>query len=152
MRRSLWILAWSATFASPTVSRAQVDPFGGAIAIGYGTLIATAATKAIRGAGTADFRAGSNVRVNLANGKVEGRVLSVSADSLVVETPSGTRALADADVRELRVSVGPRSRWAQGFLFGLGVGAGAGAAFGFADAADPSRAYRCRSRRWSVPE
>ena len=143
----LWILAWSATFAAPTVSRAQVEPSGGAIAIGYGALIVTAAHAArarARKRRSSCWVAGPSPSRQW---RVEGRVLSVSADSLVVETPSGARALADADVRELRVSVGPRSRWAQGFLFGLGVGAGAGAAFGFADGERPARESSCPRRR-----
>jgi len=69
--------------------------------------------------------AGSDVRVTLADGaSVRGAFVSASADSLVVKTKKGERALARQDVKRARVKApGRRLRHA---LIGLAVGAAAG--------------------------
>jgi hypothetical protein len=137
MRRAFGVVVWSAMLAVPSIGYAQVNN-GAVIGVGYGILAVAAIGRVIRGNGEADARAGSRVRVGLASGAVEGSVVSASTDSLVVESPTGTQTFRAPDLRDVRVSVGEQSRWAQGFFWGFGVGAVGGAAAGLVSGDDQS--------------
>lgn len=69
----------------------------------------------------------SEVRVTLTEGRdVRGSLVSAGADSLVVKTKNGERALAQQGIQRVRVK-GPRRRLRH-TLIGLAVGAGGGGA------------------------
>jgi hypothetical protein len=72
---------------------------------------------------------GSEIRVTLANGKtVRGFVVSVTPESLVVNSKTSQETLARQDIR--RVALKRRGHRGRNTLIGLGVGTGAGLAIG----------------------
>lgn len=131
MRRSTPVVAWLTLVALAHAGAAQV-PF----LVGYGTVTAAAVTRVIRGPGEVVVTPRARVRVRIADSTLEGNVASIMGDSLVLETADGTRAFSDSRLDDLKVSVGSRSRWAEGFLTGLGVGALSGAVLGYASGDD----------------
>jgi hypothetical protein len=116
-------------FAGPAVAPAQTER-GKVFLVGYGVLTVAAVGRLILGNGEADVAPGSRVHIHLASGTFVGQVASISKDSLVIETPTGSRAFANTDLDDLGVSVGPRARWAQGYFYGLAIGSLCGAALG----------------------
>jgi hypothetical protein len=135
MRRALWILVGSATVSVPSLATAQVDP-AKVILGGWGILAVSSVGRVIRGNGDADVWPGSRIRIRFGGDTLVGRVASLSTDSLVLEMTGSTRVLSTADIRDVQVSVGPQSRWAQGFLSGFALGGAGGALLGFASGND----------------
>src|SRR5262249_47722536 len=119
----------------PAIVGAQAS--GAVFLAGYGALTIAAFGRVIRGNGEADLRPGSRVRIRLATRTLEGTFASLSPDSLVIGTANGEQVIANAEPSEISVSVGQRSRWAQGYVCGLAVGGIGGAALGFASGDDP---------------
>ena len=131
MKQALAVLAWSAMLVVPTVASAQ-SAAGPVFLLGYGALTVAAIGRVIQGDGKADVRPGARIRVRFADTTLEGTVLSLTTDSMVVETATDTRLFATGDVNELGVSVGTRSQWAEGYFWGLALGGGGGALLGLA--------------------
>ena len=120
-------------------ARAQA---GEAVAVlivgGIGVLGVAATVRLARGAGDANVVVGSRARVSTPLEAIHGRVLALSPDSLVIEENGMQRGLALSEITDVRVDVGPESKWAQGWAIGLGVGAATGIAVGLASGDDHS--------------
>jgi hypothetical protein len=109
---------------------------GIAIGIGYGVLSVSAAARLLRGPGDTDVSIGSRVRVTTAARTIQGKLVDVLPDSLVIEADSARLAFAQTEIRDLRVSAGQDSKWAKGWGVGFLVGGATGAVIGLASGDD----------------
>lgn len=133
----VWLLVWAALTAAPNIARAQSsDAVGGTILAGYGLLSVSAIVRLASGPRDANVVVGSLVHFSTPTERIEGRVLVLSTDSLIVEELGQRRAVVRTQIEGLRVDVGLQSRWAQGWAVGLGSGAALGVVTGLASGDD----------------
>lgn len=133
----VWSLVCGALVVAPNVARAQSgEAIAGTILAGYGLLSISAIVRLVGGPGDANVVVGSLVHLSTPTEVIEGRVLALSTDSLIVEALGQRRAVTRTQIQGLRVDVGQQSKWAQGWAIGLASGAGLGIVTGFASGDD----------------
>ena len=88
--------------------------------------LASAKEQAVHWSDLAPLITGKEVVVRLQNGKrVKGRMVTVGADSLTVETSAGQRSIARSSLQEIRLPKKAGYKWR---ILGTAMGAGAGVA------------------------
>jgi hypothetical protein len=111
----------------------------GASVIGYGWLSAASIGRLREGGRPA--AAGDSLRMTLRRpregGEIDGRVLSITQDTLTLQIGDTTRGLALDDLARVRVYAGVESKWAIGWAIGFAAGMSAGAFDGYVSGGSP---------------
>jgi len=138
IRRNI-LIALVTSLAVSVPLKAQSEAItGGSIAVAYGVLSIGAIGTMISMSDAAPVDAGSKIRIGGDGaGSRVGRVLSVNAGRVMLETDAGQTTISADSLGEIEVSLGNSGRWAQGWGIGFASGAGIGALIGFASGDDP---------------
>jgi hypothetical protein len=135
VRRFVLSLLLASFVGMPNTASAQEE-----VLIGWGALSIGAIVSLAHHSRPAMPVPGARVRLRFANPPAQmlaGRLTALDADSITIEPDSTSpRRIARSDVAGMKVNVGRRGRWADGWAIGLGSGALLGAAAGYSTGDD----------------